>query len=303
MRRRSACPRLPGTRRRTTRACSSASASIPGRSAHARPLAPAPTPSRPASRHADAGAAGKSAADRHRRLRPVHGRGRPHGHRHGHAQDPDGDALTYQWTAAAGTLTSPTARQTPWTAPNQPGPVQFTVTVNDGKGGTANATTTIKVIRPTAQEITFEDVHFDFDRFTLRPDALKVLDEAVTAMQANPNAAPDDRRPHLQHRHGRVQPGARRAPRARRARLPHEPRHRGVAAHDGELRRGAAEARQLARRDAPAQPPRGAGRETAVGQGPGPKAQGPSKTKGPNAGIQRSAPFVLYRSAFPGLGH
>ena len=64
------------------------------------------------------------------------------------------------------------------------------------------------------KQITFEDVHFDFDRFTLRPDALKVLDEAVTAMQANPTLRLDDRRPHVQHRHGRVQPGARRAPRA-----------------------------------------------------------------------------------------
>lgn len=103
------------------------------------------------------------------------------------AQDPDGDALTYLWTAAAGTLTTTTARQTPWTAPMQEGAVLFTVTVNDGKGGTARATTTINVVRPVVREITFEDVHFDFDRFTLRADALKVLDQAVAAMQANPN--------------------------------------------------------------------------------------------------------------------
>ncbi len=31
----------------------------------------------------------------------------------------------------------------------------------------------------------FEDVHFDFDRYTLRPDALRILDEAVSAMQAD----------------------------------------------------------------------------------------------------------------------
>jgi peptidoglycan-associated lipoprotein len=29
-------------------------------------------------------------------------------------------------------------------------------------------------------------VHFEFDRYTLRPDALRVLDEAIAAMQANP---------------------------------------------------------------------------------------------------------------------
>ena len=102
------------------------------------------------------------------------------------AQDPDGDPLTYQWTNAAGTLASPTSRQSQWTAPMQVGPVPFTVTVNDGRGGTARATTTIQVIQPTVQQFTFEDVHFEFDRFTLRQDALSVLDGAVKAMQANP---------------------------------------------------------------------------------------------------------------------
>jgi outer membrane protein OmpA-like peptidoglycan-associated protein len=99
------------------------------------------------------------------------------------AQDPDGDPLTYSWKAAAGSLTSPTSRQSPWTAPMQPGPVLFTVTVNDGRGGEASATVTINVIAPPRKQFTFEDVHFDFDRYTLRPDALRVLDEAVAAMK------------------------------------------------------------------------------------------------------------------------
>ena len=99
------------------------------------------------------------------------------------AQDPDGDPLTYQWKTAAGSLASPTSRQSQWTAPQQTGPVQFTVTVNDGRGGTANANVTIDVIAAPRREFKFEDVHFDFDRFMLRPDALKVLDEAVSAMQ------------------------------------------------------------------------------------------------------------------------
>jgi outer membrane protein OmpA-like peptidoglycan-associated protein len=99
------------------------------------------------------------------------------------AQDPDGDPLTYAWKAAAGSLTSPTSRQSPWTAPMQPGPVLFTVTVNDGRGGEASATVTINVIAPPRKQYTFEDVHFDFDRYTLRPDALRVLDEAVAAMK------------------------------------------------------------------------------------------------------------------------
>jgi len=102
------------------------------------------------------------------------------------AQDPDGDPLTYQWTTGAGTLASPTSRQSNWTAPMQEGSVPFTVTVNDGRGGTASDSVTIQVIRATAQQFTFEDVHFEFDRFNLRPDALTLLNSAVTAMQANP---------------------------------------------------------------------------------------------------------------------
>jgi outer membrane protein OmpA-like peptidoglycan-associated protein len=100
-------------------------------------------------------------------------------------KDPDGDPLTYQWRVDAGTLTSPTMRQTPWTAPMQTGPVPFTVTVDDGRGGTASDTVTIQVIKPPVKTYAFEDVYFDFDRYTLRPDALRVLDEAVTAMQAD----------------------------------------------------------------------------------------------------------------------
>ncbi|ODS56287.1 MAG: hypothetical protein ABS36_07750 [Acidobacteria bacterium SCN 69-37] len=98
-------------------------------------------------------------------------------------QDPDGDPLTYQWKAASGTVANPTVRQSPWTAPAQPGQVPVTVTVNDGRGGTASDSVTINVVKP--REFVFEDVHFEFDRFNIRPDALAILDEAVTAMQAN----------------------------------------------------------------------------------------------------------------------
>jgi OOP family OmpA-OmpF porin len=34
--------------------------------------------------------------------------------------------------------------------------------------------------------LTFEDVYFDFDRSTLRPEALRLLDDAVLKLQANP---------------------------------------------------------------------------------------------------------------------
>jgi peptidoglycan-associated lipoprotein len=102
--------------------------------------------------------------------------------------DSIGCAVTYQWSAPTGTFTTATARQTPWTAPQQPGPVQVTVTVTcptDKK--TASANVTIQVVRPEVKAITFEDVHFDFDRYSLRPEATRALDEAIATMQANAN--------------------------------------------------------------------------------------------------------------------
>ena len=99
------------------------------------------------------------------------------------ASDPDGDPLTYKWSAPAGKFTAPGDRQTPWTAPMQEGPVQVTVAVADGKGGTASDTVTIQVIRPARKEIVFEDVHFDFDRYSLRPEATRALDEAIKTLQ------------------------------------------------------------------------------------------------------------------------
>jgi len=94
--------------------------------------------------------------------------------------------VTYAWSAPTGTFADRTQQKTIWTAPMQVGPVPVTVTVTcpqDGK--TASDTVTIQVIRPPAKVYTFEDVHFDFDRYTLRPEALRVLEQAVTAMKAD----------------------------------------------------------------------------------------------------------------------
>jgi peptidoglycan-associated lipoprotein len=64
--------------------------------------------------------------------------------------------------------------------------VPVTVTVNDGKGGTASSTVTIQCVAPARKEYSFEDVHFDFDRYTLRAEATRVLDEVIKAMGADP---------------------------------------------------------------------------------------------------------------------
>jgi outer membrane protein OmpA-like peptidoglycan-associated protein len=99
------------------------------------------------------------------------------------AQDPDGDQLTYQWTTPAGKLDQATTPKPMWTAPMVEGPVPVTVTVSDGKGGTATDTVTIQVVRKPQKSYTFEDVHFDFDRYTLRPEAVRLLEQAVAAMK------------------------------------------------------------------------------------------------------------------------
>jgi outer membrane protein OmpA-like peptidoglycan-associated protein len=104
------------------------------------------------------------------------------------AQDPDGDTLRYRWTSPTGTFGDASVRQTPWTAPGQVGPVPLTITVDDGKGMTATDTVTVQVIAAAAKkQITFEDVHFDFDRYSLRSEATRVLDEAIKAMADDPN--------------------------------------------------------------------------------------------------------------------
>src|SRR5204863_2419098 len=54
------------------------------------------------------------------------------------AQDPDGDALTYRWSAPSGSFQNAAGQQTVWTAPQQEGAVPVTVTVSDGRGGTAS---------------------------------------------------------------------------------------------------------------------------------------------------------------------
>ena len=52
----------------------------------------------------------------------------------------------------------------------------------------ASDSVTIQVIRPEVQApIVFEDVHFDFDRYSLRPEAVRTLDEAVAVLQKNPD--------------------------------------------------------------------------------------------------------------------
>ncbi len=79
------------------------------------------------------------------------------------ASDPDGDDLTYAWSAAEGVFRGGTDAATArWTAPEATGPVRFRVRVSDGHGGSASATVTVTV-EVTNQPPEFESTRYAFE--------------------------------------------------------------------------------------------------------------------------------------------
>lgn len=103
------------------------------------------------------------------------------------ATDSTNCALTTAWTAASGSFSSASSMSTPWTAGATPGTVPVTVTVTcPADGLTATDTIQMDVTRAVIKTYAFDDVYFDFDHSTLRPDALRVLDDAVAALNADP---------------------------------------------------------------------------------------------------------------------
>jgi hypothetical protein len=92
------------------------------------------------------------------------------GHR---SSDPDGDRLTYTWSVGpcsvpAVVLSDPQAA-TPTVQANDNGSCTFTLTVDDGRGGTASdeVTITVRNVAPTAQVLTPAQAPNEGERFTL----------------------------------------------------------------------------------------------------------------------------------------
>jgi outer membrane protein OmpA-like peptidoglycan-associated protein len=103
------------------------------------------------------------------------------------AKDSIGCVITYRWSAPSGTFANPAQQNTVWTAPNTPGTVPVTVTGTCATDGmSASDTVNISVIPRPVRTFTFEDVYFDFDRFSLTDAATRVLAEAVATLRANP---------------------------------------------------------------------------------------------------------------------
>lgn len=70
------------------------------------------------------------------------------------ARDPEGNALTYAWSAPAGTLSSTTGRLVLWTAPALAGDYRISVKVRDDMNGETEGSVTLSVIafeRPTVK--------------------------------------------------------------------------------------------------------------------------------------------------------
>ncbi|MEO5739171.1 MAG: OmpA family protein [Vicinamibacterales bacterium] len=103
------------------------------------------------------------------------------------AMDSIGCVITYQWSAPTGTFANPAQQNTVWTAPNTPGTVPVTVTGTCPTDNMkASDTVNIQVVARVVKTMTFEDVYFDFDRYTLTDAAQRILAQAVEAMRADP---------------------------------------------------------------------------------------------------------------------
>lgn len=61
------------------------------------------------------------------------------------ASDPDGDPLSYAWSATGGTFSNASSATPTWTAPAAPGSLDISVTVSDGRGGQNSLSMTVAV--------------------------------------------------------------------------------------------------------------------------------------------------------------
>lgn len=106
------------------------------------------------------------------------------------ASDPDGDPLTYEWSASAGKVTGSGAEAT-FDSAGITGPTTVTVTVkvSDGRGGTASANCTVRVEEPRKPE-TVKCTSGGFPRNMARLNNVDkaCLDDVATRLRQDPKS-------------------------------------------------------------------------------------------------------------------
>ena len=143
-------------------------------------------------------------------------------------QDPDGDQLTYVWTAALGRSATP-VRPPP---PGEPRPYrERSRSLSWPPTGAAVRRLKRSRSRSSHPRSRRSEILFDFDQATIRPEAIPILDQAVQALNAGSGPHHSSGGPRQLRRHHRIQPGAQRAPGRSRPQLPDHAGHRAGANH------------------------------------------------------------------------
>jgi outer membrane protein OmpA-like peptidoglycan-associated protein len=104
--------------------------------------------------------------------------------------DPDGDTLTYEWSASAGRITGSGAEVTYDSTGAAPGStVTITVRASDGRGGTASGTCTVRIEKPPAPEVrTCESGGFPRNLSRLNNVDKACLDDMASRLRQDPRS-------------------------------------------------------------------------------------------------------------------